>query len=723
MQTINDRFYLGEWLVEPRLNRVRGQGRTVLIEPKVMQVLACLAAEPGEVIDRERLLEMVWGDTVVTDHVLTRSISELRKVFGDNPRQPLVIETIPKTGYRLVAPVIEADLSFATDDASTRYPGDSTPQRAGDITITASMPALPASPQPSVLSRQRAVVMVSLFSLALVVSAWLLAPSAPGPMKPLRTQPFTSFPGIEQSPAFHGKQIAFTWSGPDGQSSNLYIKLIGEETALPLTNDSAGAFLPVWSPDGRRVAFRRYGEDRCGVFLISALGGPERKLVDCRTSPDGLAWSPDGQSLAISTKDSARHTLGLSLLSLETHEIRPLTRPEQPYRLDYMVSFSPDGQRLAFLRRMNRSMSDVFVVPVDGHAAPTRLTFDNRHVAGLAWAADGQSLVFSSNREGNFKLWRIPASGGEPEWLAAVGAQDPGAVAVATEDAYLAYEEWEFEINVWGISLAASEPPPQRFVASTRWDYHPQISPDGQRIAFASNRSGSFELWTCDLDGTNLMRLTAFGGPFVGMPRWSPDGRKLAFDALVGSHTAIHLIEADGSPPTRLTDEPADHRAPSWSRDGRWIYFASNRSGTWQIWKKPATNDGDAVQVTTNGGYLALESTAGGTLYFSKYGARGLWSIATEGGRETQILDDLAVSDWGNWTVGEAGLYFIGRTADGPLLKVLDPATQAVEPLRLLAGPPLSHEPGLTVSPDGRWLLYARADRIESDIMLVEPFR
>ena len=174
MQTINDRFYLGEWLVEPRLNRVRGQGRTVLIEPKVMQVLACLAAEPGEVIDRERLLEMVWGDTVVTDHVLTRSISELRKVFGDNPRQPLVIETIPKTGYRLVAPVIEADLSFATDDASTRYPGDSTPQRAGDITITASMPALPASPQPSVLSRQRAVVMVSLFFLALVVSAWLL---------------------------------------------------------------------------------------------------------------------------------------------------------------------------------------------------------------------------------------------------------------------------------------------------------------------------------------------------------------------------------------------------------------------------------------------------------------------------------------------------------------------------------------------------------------------
>lgn len=218
------------------------------------------------------------------------------------------------------------------------------------------------------------------------------------------------------------------------------------------------------------------------------------------------------------------------------------------------------------------------------------------------------------------------------------------------------------------------------------------------------------------------MRLTTFGGPFVGMPRWSPDGRQLAFDARVDDHAAIHLIDADGGPLRRLTDSTSDHLAPSWSRDGRWIYFASNRSGLWQIWKKPAPG-GDAVQVTTDGGYLAFESTDGKTLYFSKYGTRGLWSLPTEGGPERQILDDLASADWGNWTVGEAGIYFVGRTADGPLLNLLDPSTQTVTPLRLLAGPGLSHEPGLTLSPDGHWLLYARTDRLESDIVLVEAFR
>lgn len=724
MQTLTSKFYIDEWLIDPRLNRVTGRGRTVLIEPKVMQVLACLAAEPGDVVDREALLDQVWGDTVVTDHVLTRSISELRKVFGDDARQPSVIETIPKTGYRLIAPVIIADPAPASDGEWHRYPGDSTPQQAGDITITASVPAW-SSPEPEgFVFRGRVAALAGLLVLALVVSAWLLIPSASAPITPLPTQPFTSLPGMELFPAFHGQNLAFTWSGPDSRTADLYVKLIGEETTLQLTDDSANVMAPAWSPDGHHLAFRRYAKDHCGVFLISALGGPERKLVDCATSEFGLAWSPDGAWLAVARHDTARQNIGFSLLSLETRELRPLTRPDQPHQRDHTATFSPDGHWLAFLRSVSYDMADVYVVPVEGRAAPTRLTFDNRHVAGLAWAADGRSLVFSSNREGNFKLWRIPASGGEPEWLAAVGAYDPGGLAVAAEGDYLAYEEWDYEINVWGIALAASDAPsrPKRFVASTRWDYHPQISPDGQRLAFASNRSGHFELWTCDFDGANPMRLTSFNGPFVGMPRWSPDGRKIVFDARADGRAALYLIDADGGPPTRLTNDPSDHLAPSWSRDGQWIYFASNRSSAWQIWKMPAAG-GAATQVTRDGGYLAFESMDGDVLYFSKYGTPGLWRISTEGGAETHLLDDLTISDWGNWTVGEAGIYYVGRAGTTPTLNLFDPATREVKLLRRFDGPALSHEPGLTLSPDGTWLLYARADRVESDIVLVEQFR
>lgn len=103
-------FRVGEFLVRPRLNRVvAGDGRVVQVQPKIMDVLVLLAGRPGEVVTREELFETVWAGTHVSEHVLARAISELRKIFGDRPRSSRFIETIPKTGYRLVAEVSRAD--------------------------------------------------------------------------------------------------------------------------------------------------------------------------------------------------------------------------------------------------------------------------------------------------------------------------------------------------------------------------------------------------------------------------------------------------------------------------------------------------------------------------------------------------------------------------------------------------------------------------------------
>lgn len=103
-----NRFYVGPWYVDVPLNRIRRNGATVQLEPKIMQVLVRLADRPGEVVRKEELIGAVWSDTFVTDDVLTRSIFELRKVFEDDPRQPQFIETIPRSGYRLVASVSQA---------------------------------------------------------------------------------------------------------------------------------------------------------------------------------------------------------------------------------------------------------------------------------------------------------------------------------------------------------------------------------------------------------------------------------------------------------------------------------------------------------------------------------------------------------------------------------------------------------------------------------------
>ena len=109
----------------------------------------------------------------------------------------------------------------------------------------------------------------------------------------------------------------------------------------------------------------------------------------------------------------------------------------------------------------------------------------------------------------------------------------------------------------------------------------------------------------CDADGLNSMQLTSSGDRATGTPRWSPDARHIAFDAPAGGHTDIHVIDADGGAPRRVTTELSDDVVPSWSGNGQWIYFASNRTGRSEVWKVPARG-GAAVQLTSQGGFTAF---------------------------------------------------------------------------------------------------------------------
>jgi DNA-binding winged helix-turn-helix (wHTH) protein len=98
-------FRIDDWLIQPQINSVEKEGKTWHLEPKVMQVLVHLASHPNEVLSKDRLLEAVWHNTFVGDDVLVRCISEIRYVFGDDPKSSRVIQTIPKGGYRLIAAV------------------------------------------------------------------------------------------------------------------------------------------------------------------------------------------------------------------------------------------------------------------------------------------------------------------------------------------------------------------------------------------------------------------------------------------------------------------------------------------------------------------------------------------------------------------------------------------------------------------------------------------
>jgi len=695
-------FYVGRWLIQPRQNRIRGPEKVTRVEPKVMEVLMCLARRPGEVVTRDQLLETVWAGTVVTDDVLTRSISELRKVFDDDPRNPGVIETIPKTGYRLIAPM------------TVDYRGDHVPPAVPTLELAPSMP-------PSV---ERSPVRWPVWAIGGILVLLLLSAlfwtrrTTPTAFHPA---PLTSYPGEEGAPVLSpdGKQVAFAWTGPEGDNWDVYLKLIGSETPLRLTDDPAMEHEPAWSPDASQVAFMRRSQEGCWIYLVAALGGPARKLASCGESIYGdLTWSPDGQWLAFNDKAAPEDAFSITLLAPTTLEKRQLTTPPADTWGDHDPAFSPDGSRLSFTRSVSEGMQDVYLVSVDG-GEPERLTFESRNVYGHAWTTNGKHLLFASNRTGRTGLWRIRASGGVPAWVG-LGDGQASFPSISIQGHRLAYQQRSDETNVWQVQRGheASAAP---LITSTRWDLHPQFSPDGQRLAFTSNRAGSYEIWLSDRDGAGAIKLTAFGGPFTSTPRWSPDGRRLVFTARPGGQADVYVIDAAGAVPRRLTTDPTDEMAASWSRDGQWIYFSSNRSGGWQVWKM-LSNGGDAVQITQNGGFGPMEAPDGQHLYYAKHNAPGLWRMPSNGGDETLVLDALDPRDWGSWAVHDDGLYFV-RRGRPTVLAFYHFATHQTDTLFIPPKGIPGMDPAFAVSPDGQWLLFGQADRSESDLMLVDDFR
>jgi Tol biopolymer transport system component len=178
----------------------------------------------------------------------------------------------------------------------------------------------------------------------------------------------------------------------------------------------------------------------------------------------------------------------------------------------------------------------------------------------------------------------------------------------------------------------------------------------------------------------------------------------------------LYTVEVSGTPPRRLTSHETDEMAPSWSADGRWIYFGSRRSGPWEIWRIPFEG-GEPQQVTKNGGYAAFESPDGTSLYFVKSYEPGIWKTTLGCSNETLVVEGYSPGAWGSWALGTEGIYFVRNSEVGPEIayRELDSGVTIS-----VASVPDFMGPGLALSPDGERILFAQIDRHECDVMVGE---
>ncbi len=730
----------GVFELDLRTGELRKHGLRIKLTGQPVRILAMLLERPGEMVSREELRQKLWGEDVFLDfeHSLNKAVNKLREALSDSAESPRFVETVPRRGYRFIAPiraiVPEESAQAGVSGAGVPRPLATPESRAGEGGAMAApydrfAAELGSRPRPRG-SWYRWVWPLALFGglLAGGIVLYRLAPPAARSAATMTAVPLTSFPGRERYGALSpdGKQVAFVWTGGEkGDDFDLYVKLIDGGTPLRLTATPADEFSPAWSPDNHFIAFYRELPEGHGLFIVPALGGPERKVAESSASGTGfgLAWSPDGRFLAMVDKQAAQSPNGIFLLSIGGSEKRALTSPPANSLGDSFPEFSPDGKTLAFAR-IGRQVSDIFVVPVSG-GQPRQLTFNDRSFGGLAWAADGRSIVFASRRAGGSSLWRVSLSRGEPERLAA-GGENAHFPSISRQGNRLAFTESSLNTTIWRIGAPGSGSSPERtrparLIFSTRREDSPSYSPDGKKIVFCSDRSGFPEIWISDSEGQNPLQLTHFNGPLAGTPRWSPDGRQIAFDSRTEGQADISVISAEGSSPVRLTIELSEDLMPSWSADGRWIYFASNRSGQVQVWKLPARG-GRAVQVTRKGGFEAFESSDGKFLYYSK--GDGVWRVPVEGGEELPVPELSQASSRRYWAVAQTGIYFAGQEGDAsPTIQFFDFTTRRITRVATTEKPLVGGPPGLAVSPDGRWILYTQLERRDSDLTMIENFR
>ena len=614
-------------------------GTEIPLPPRVIGVLALLLARPAEVVPRQDLLDRVWKDAFVTDTSLAEAVSFLRQALGDDPQAPRYVQTVHRRGYRFVAPVTSADLTIE------KIPEPATGVRPQSVVY------------PSIARELLPWSVASVCAVLAVAALWQIAqqpqPAAP-PAARFEMLPSagTAFdrraPAIDISP--DGRTIA--WSACDRATGvcALYVRPLDRLDATRL-GGTDGAMAPFFSPDGRWLGFFAEGK----LKKIAIAGGAPTAIADA-PAPGGAAWNADGRIIFAGLPAG-----GLSILSDQGGDVTRITTP----RVDrgevrhLWPAWLPDGRNVIFTIASSPEAATPGQLAI--LSPPSAIFRVLRSGVARGVAAGRGYLLLTSPHD-------VQSVTFDDRVLALTGGTDTVVGDLASAEGVA-----QFAVSASGTLVAESAPASQPRVS---WQGDPDraltsltrlssiaLSPDGTRAAGVIADGSGSDVWIARLDTDALTRVT-FGGTNVS-PVWSADGRRVFFASRTGGpfrlvartidehatsqvlsappnhvfpaaasgddrvavtmtlpsgRLAIGVVGAGGGDPRLVSDGPFDEMSPSFSRDGKWLAYATDESGRWDVFARRLA-DGRRVQVSRDGGQQPVWSHDGPWIYFRE-GAR-----------------------------------------------------------------------------------------------------
>jgi Tol biopolymer transport system component/DNA-binding winged helix-turn-helix (wHTH) protein len=707
------KYRFGPYEVRVRTRELFKHGIRLKLRRQPFQVLQVLVERAGDVVTREELRQMLWPAETFVDfeHGLNTSVKELRRVLSDSASEPRYVETIPKLGYRIVA-AVETEAMPSIASVGGVQPLEDTGRVSN-----------PPFQQPN--RRWRRIwpygALAGILAAVLAGGALIDRQSEPETSMPL---PLTGFPGLEQAATWSpdGRQVAFAWTGETHEHFDLYVLQPGSSQTLRLTADAGDSINPAWSPDGRWIAYvnRASPGDRCSLNLVSPLGGPIHTVLTSETAMGRLSWLPDGRALVLEIIPGPGQPAAVWVVWPDTGRHRPLTSPPVGIPGDTGPSVSPDGRAVAFCRATFWRTAELYLLDLKADlspAGPARRITDLGFVEWPAWTPDGSHILFNAHR-GGAGIWQVERSGlhvrpilGVPAtgWQPAI-AKRPGGYSS------LVFTSTSAETKIWRFRTERPDEAPSELAPSSRNQGCPRYSDDGKRVAFHSDRTGYQEIWVANADGSQPLQLTNLRHPITEAPDWSPSGEQIAFVSQDRANRQIFVVSASGGPAAAITDEQGIQSGGGWSRDGRGYYYTSTRSGRPEVWEAPR-GGGQPEQITVKGGVCGFESARGIFYYWKgEIGRRGTLMRRTPEGDQPLPLASEAVGC--RTAASPKGFYFVSAETGG--VSLYDESMERSERVFPHAGEPVTW---FTVSPDGHWLAMNSEVKEGSDLMIMEHFR
>jgi len=718
-------FSVGDFTVISSRNLITNDSEETSITPKMLSVLTELAKHQGETLSKEYLILAVWGSIHTSDMVLSRAISDLRKVLGDSAKQQNYIETVTKQGYRLKQKV----------NWQQGWHDSQLPEQQTTIELQSAPEPKPISEENVnpwyKVSKKKLWAFTALILIILSAGYWFGFDKESNLVNEISGDPklvyLTSNNDTESYIRFSvdGKYLAYATKSAAEPGRRLKVHSLADNKIItvggsPESSDDSYDLAPAFSPNGKEIAYKHLTMEGCHIRIFSFVNSQVRELAKCPFSKSqGLDWSPNGKHLVTTVFNHTKKIEGLALIDSDSGKFNILPAPQQSASGHIWPRFSPNGKTLAvvYIQPNNNLWTLGLVETASGEF--TEILRLGEEIGQVVWNETGDSLYYLITRGIDAGVWNINLSTKQAQHIVKTQSSSLDFDQLTKQFAYIEREE---EFTIWKSSQSKdgeviSEPLLKNLPKSN----YPSLSPNNNMLAFVSTASGIDSLWIRALgDDFDVLVLQSKMKERLSEPTWSPDGKQLLISALSKDSSRIIQFDVELG---NFSQFPSKNNVKmgKWSQDGTMMYWYEQIDDTWHIMEKNLTSNQQKIILTQP--VFRFELADKNNLHYQKIGTIKVHSRRLANADSPMPEDRmlLALEDYHTWDAHLDVIYYVSHSLKQNKLvlfkmELSSGLSEELYPVDSMLTKSGRH---LSVTNDGSMAYYTRLDKSGTDIILM----